>query len=165
MFCPNCGSENPDSNKFCISCGSSLSHQSQPLPGHPMKIQLRCKACGGTLEAPNDRNILSCPFCGAKEMMTENDNVTIQRLKSNTAKDLVFGVMDRVQESKRQKVEEQRRKEEEQKEQTRKMLPWFLVAVAMTLLFVFCMAFCERGEMVSHPTAESQTEAQNGMVL
>lgn len=27
MYCPRCGTENDDSNRFCVNCGSELSHQ------------------------------------------------------------------------------------------------------------------------------------------
>lgn len=150
MFCPNCGAKNPDTSKFCVSCGSSLKIE-EPKPAAPGKIQLRCNACGGTLEAPNDRNVLVCPYCGAKELMTENDNVAIQRLKSNTTKDLVFGVMDRAQEARVRKMEEQRRKEEENRRQLKVLLPVMAGLAILLIVFALIMSQCEGAEKISEP--------------
>src|SRR5450631_1778582 len=37
MFCPRCGSSNPDEGKYCINCGDSLvvNGAARPLPGAP----------------------------------------------------------------------------------------------------------------------------------
>lgn len=123
MFCPNCGSQNPDINKFCVSCGSSLVKSQEQSSNESSRIQLLCKACGGVLNAPNDRNVLMRPYCGAKELIAESDKVSVQRIKSNTVKDLAFGVMDRIEEAKRQKKEEERIREEKRQEEAKKLFP------------------------------------------
>ncbi len=35
MFCPKCGSQNPETGKFCRSCGTDLGNVSSALSGHP----------------------------------------------------------------------------------------------------------------------------------
>lgn len=42
MFCPKCGIQNPDTGKFCRSCGTDLGNVSDVLTG---KLQIE-KACG-----------------------------------------------------------------------------------------------------------------------
>lgn len=32
MFCPNCGSKNPDNARFCLSCGSPMPVEHEPVP-------------------------------------------------------------------------------------------------------------------------------------
>jgi len=34
MFCPKCGTQNPETGKFCRSCGTDLGNVSQALAGH-----------------------------------------------------------------------------------------------------------------------------------
>lgn len=32
MFCPNCGTANPDGARFCLKCGQDLSKEAAPIP-------------------------------------------------------------------------------------------------------------------------------------
>lgn len=48
LICPQCQSENSDANKFCQSCGTSLTNKS-------------CYACGAQVA----HDALNCPKCGA----------------------------------------------------------------------------------------------------
>lgn len=52
LTCPHCQFENPDSNKFCQHCGTSL-------------IEVACSSC----EAAIPTNLEYCPFCGAPSGM------------------------------------------------------------------------------------------------
>lgn len=36
MFCPKCGTQNPETGKFCRSCGTDLGNVSQALSGQPV---------------------------------------------------------------------------------------------------------------------------------
>ena len=39
MFCPNCGTKNPDDGRFCRSCGADLGNVSAALAGKPRKLK------------------------------------------------------------------------------------------------------------------------------
>lgn len=39
MFCPKCGTQNPDNGKFCRNCGTDLSPVSSALSGKPQGFQ------------------------------------------------------------------------------------------------------------------------------
>ena len=52
-----------------------------------------------------DRLILYCAFCGSRELIIESDNVTIQRIKSKTYKDIELEKL-KYEERKEQKQEE-----------------------------------------------------------
>lgn len=109
------------------------------------------------MEVQNGQNVLLCPYCGSKEMLVESDKVSVARIHSGAAKDLVFGVMDRVGESKRQKIEEQRRKEEQQREDAKKAAPFFIAILAVLIIFTIVMAIREdkKKQQVSATSVES----------
>lgn len=46
-------------------------------------ISLKCKDCGGIVEADPSKNVLFCPYCGSKSMIPESDQVRIARIKAN----------------------------------------------------------------------------------
>lgn len=79
--CSNCGTEMAEQTEFCPNCGEKTFQPTQTL-------SLKCKACGGVLTTDEDRLVLSCPFCGSKELISESDNVTIERIKVKATKEL-----------------------------------------------------------------------------
>jgi len=159
MFCPKCGTQNPEGSRFCTACGQDMTtaQNNQQPANEPKKIQLRCKACGGSMEVQNGQNVFLCPYCGSKEMLVESDKVSVARIQSGAAKDLVFGVMDRVGESKRQKIEEQRRKEEQQREDAKKSIPFFIAILAVLIILAIVMSIREdkKKQQVSATSVES----------
>ena len=48
MFCPKCGIQNPESGKFCRSCGTDLGNVSDALSGK-LKIEKGCRNSKGRL--------------------------------------------------------------------------------------------------------------------
>ncbi|MGN0638201.1 MAG: zinc-ribbon domain-containing protein [Huintestinicola sp.] len=52
-YCPECGKENKDSNKFCLKCGA-------PFEEEAKAEELCCPNCGVTIEEADD----FCPECG-----------------------------------------------------------------------------------------------------
>ena len=170
MFCPKCGAQNPDGSRFCTACGQDMTapQENRQPSNEPKKIQLRCKACGGSMEVQNGQNVLLCPYCGSKEMIVESDKVSVARIHSGAAKDLVFGVIDRVEESKRQKIEEQRRKEEQQREDAKKSAPFFIAVLAVLIILAIVMSIREskkKQEASAPDTTASITDVSESQII
>lgn len=47
-------------------------------------VQFHCKSCNSILHISTNSPILQCPCCGSTELILENDNITIERIKSQT---------------------------------------------------------------------------------
>lgn len=41
MYCPKCGEQNDDGNKFCKSCGATLTQESPPSRPEPVPVAVR----------------------------------------------------------------------------------------------------------------------------
>lgn len=54
-------------------------------------VSLKCKECGGVLEVDADREVLSCPYCGSKELFLESDEVKIERIRLKAYTDVELG--------------------------------------------------------------------------
>ena len=83
MKCIKCGVEISDNCKFCPECGAS-----QEISSRFNTYRMKCLNCGGILELEQNRAVLSCPYCGTKELIPENDTVRIERIKANTYRDI-----------------------------------------------------------------------------
>ena len=70
MKCPNCNSIIEDNSLFCSTCGIKITTD-EPTK----KVSLKCESCNGVMTVDSDKSILSCPYCGAKELIIENDSV------------------------------------------------------------------------------------------
>ena len=58
---------------------------------HPdYHIALKCTNCNGTLTTTENSNILFCPYCGSNELILESDAVKIQKIKSETIKEIAL---------------------------------------------------------------------------
>lgn len=99
-----------------------------------------------------------CPYCGSKELIVESDKVSVARIRSGTAKDLVFGVMDRVAESKRQQLEEQRRKEAQDREDAKKILPFVIGFFVFLFILMAIMAIREDNQKQENADQTSTAE-------
>lgn len=85
MFCSKCGRELANDVNFCPSCGKRLAEQSAK------SIHLKCRSCNGIMSVDTERTVLSCPYCGSKEFIIENDEVTIERIRSAAYKEVELG--------------------------------------------------------------------------
>ena len=66
MFCPKCGIQNPDSGKFCRSCGTDLGNVSDVLTGR-LQIDKTCRNSKGkpiTLESAITKLFMGLAFVG-----------------------------------------------------------------------------------------------------
>ena len=52
------------------------------------RIQLRCKDCNGIMTVDENKSVLSCPYCGSKEILLDADAVAVERIKGQTQLDL-----------------------------------------------------------------------------
>ena len=127
MKCEKCGADIDADAKFCPGCGRNII-------SHKERLQLKCNSCGGTMTVDGDRRVLSCPFCGSKELIQESDEVVIQRIKSQTYKDVE---MEKI---KYENAKEQRKLEKEQKEAVDKQYKKFLKGKLSKVLIVALLA-------------------------
>ena len=58
MKCNNCGSENPEGQKFCGDCGKEMAVATTPAADDDS--MRKCSSCGRTLTM--ETNV--CPYCG-----------------------------------------------------------------------------------------------------
>lgn len=99
-------------------------------------VQLKCKHCGGTLTVDDGREVLVCPFCGEKELMVFNDEVEIQRIKSNTEKELEIEKMNRADAKEKEEKAEAKEKELEEKEKNYKKSGLGKITMAMVVISI-----------------------------
>lgn len=81
MQCTKCNASLPEGAEYCLQCGTKV----EKVNG-PKKISLTCSNCNGTLTVDADKEILTCPYCGSKEMLVENDEVKIAKLQVSAKK-------------------------------------------------------------------------------
>ena len=44
-------------------------------------ISLKCEDCLGTMEIDEDREVLTCPYCGSKKIIPISDAVKIEKIR------------------------------------------------------------------------------------
>lgn len=86
MICSKCGTEISGNTKFCPNCGTTISVAAQSKKG----VQLKCSHCNGIMTVDEDRPVISCSYCGSKELILESDEVTIEKIRSSTYKDVAL---------------------------------------------------------------------------
>ncbi len=84
--CPICGKELSQNSKYCPGCGNPV--QKIGNRNQPTTLQCTCKNCGGTMNYDPEQSILLCPFCGAKEIVIEDEDITIARIRSDAYKEI-----------------------------------------------------------------------------
>ena len=50
--------------------------------GESRLISLKCENCQGSLEVDSGKEILFCPYCGSRQLITESDEVKIAQIQS-----------------------------------------------------------------------------------
>lgn len=85
MKCPRCGRSISEQSRYCQECGFQIIGNN---PRYFKTVQLRCKACGATMTIEPEGQQAICSFCGSKELIIEDTEVTVERIKSKTAREL-----------------------------------------------------------------------------
>ena len=129
MKCPNCNRENTDKAKFCNNCGANLS----TLISEPKRIQLKCKACNAVMIVDENKQLLVCPYCGSKELIIDSDAVAVQKIKSNTEKDMFYGKLQ-YEAEKEKRIEEKENLASFKKSKLSKV-----IIVCAIICAIFCM--------------------------
>ncbi len=86
MICSKCGTAISENTKFCPNCGTTVSKASQSNK----RVLLKCSHCNGIMTVEEDRSVISCSYCGSKKLILESDEVTIEKIRSSTYKDVAL---------------------------------------------------------------------------
>lgn len=73
-------------------------------------VSLVCTHCGGTMTIDKDSSVLMCPYCGSTELVHENDNVKIAKIKNDTQKEIELKKLE-LEERERQRKYTEKEKE------------------------------------------------------
>lgn len=95
MKCPNCNGIFNDGTSFCPNCGTRLENETIK------KVSLKCTSCNGVLTVDSDKSVLVCPYCGARELIIENDAVKIEQIRANAQRDIE---MERIRSAENQQI-------------------------------------------------------------
>lgn len=97
-------------------------------------VSLVCAHCGGTMTIDKDSSVLMCPYCGSRELIRENDNVKIAKIKNDTQKEIELKKMEFEERERERKYKE---KEMESEGELLKILMYFFVPmIFIVLMFV-----------------------------
>ena len=133
MKCEKCGADISANTKFCPECGQKVTlYQNKTL-------QLKCKFCGGTMTVDRERTMLSCPFCGSKELIQESDEVVIQRIQSQTYKEVELEKIKFEATKERRKAEQEQKKAADKEYKNFKKGKFSKVLIVVFLICILAM--------------------------
>lgn len=130
MKCEKCGADIIDTAKFCPSCGYKIKKQTRTL---------ECSKCGGLMEIDSDSPVITCPYCGNKELLQESDKVTRQRIRSKTVKNISKDVKDLGI----QYIETKERQKREKQKRDIKLIVGTVILIIIIILFCCIMSIFE----------------------
>ncbi|MCF0229751.1 MAG: zinc ribbon domain-containing protein [Parasporobacterium sp.] len=156
MFCHNCGEKLPDNAGFCPKCGTKL------MPADEVKtVKLRCKNCNAVMEMDADKKELTCQYCGSKEVILESDTVTVEKLRSDTYKEVEKMHTDTYKELEYARMEEAKKQQE--KEETKEKHKSYkkgalskITIIVLILCLIFAVFFIGKGEILAGAIAGIQ---------
>lgn len=102
MDCQKCGFKVNEYDTFCHNCGTRIEKKQSNT------YSLICRNCGGIMDVDKERSLLYCPFCKAKEYINDPDGITIERIKSETYKEVERQKCNRDIEMKKMENEKER---------------------------------------------------------
>ena len=139
MNCPRCGKKVVENAKYCHNCGFQITDDDVR---YFQRVKLRCKECGATMEYEPDGQQAVCSFCGSKELIIEDTEITVERIKSKTARDIRQLDYKQFKEKKELELEklyyEENKKVRENKRDWQEVLKGFFVLGSM-LLAIFLL--------------------------
>lgn len=94
-------------------------------------VSLVCAHCGGTMTIDKDSSVLMCPYCGSKELIRENDNVKIAKIKNDTQKEIEIKKMEYEERERERRYKE---KEMESEGELLKIFMYFFVPIIFIVL-------------------------------
>lgn len=114
------------------------------------KVSLVCNSCGGALSVDEESTVLMCPFCGAKEMLLDSEAVQIEKLRTESYKEIQMAKI-KSDERLKLKEQEQKNKEKEQAEANKfkKRFSSKLLIVGFALCALFSPLFFVDSYVVS----------------
>lgn len=77
-------------------------------------VSLVCAHCGGTMTVDKDSSILKCPYCGSAELIRENDNVKIAKIKNDTQKEIEIKKMEYEDRERERRYKERRNESDDE---------------------------------------------------
>ena len=152
MYCGSCGKPIVAGVKFCPECGARTDMAPQkaisvsapvqpPVQNHVSvsgTIQLRCKACGGIMTVQDNNRVLSCPYCGSHELLLESDDVTMQRIKSTTQKEIA---LEKLRQQEKQQLREIELQEKAATEAKADKFKKGKLSKFSVIFFILCLIF------------------------
>ncbi len=147
MFCTNCGFNADTNQNFCPVCGKRLmtgpevnarmqgrmaeyKHASSIVP-----LDLTCDRCGARIEYDSESNTTKCPHCGKEGIYVDSERVTIEKIRSQTKKDLQTEQLNYLTEKELRK-EERRTKESFKKGFGRVIMVFGIIALTCGAAFM-----------------------------
>ena len=98
-------------------------------------ITMICEACNGRLEVDENRRVIFCPYCGAKKMIIESDDVKKEQIKYDAYRDVSLGSLEIERQTKLDAINAQERKEK--RDNRNSAIIFALMALASILCFIF----------------------------
>ena len=81
MNCPVCGAKQTSKKrKTCSECGAPLI-TSQKI-NESTTLDMTCPNCNGQMDYSEDKSMLVCPYCDTKIMLTESDEVKLEKIRN-----------------------------------------------------------------------------------
>ncbi len=100
-------------------------------------ISLKCEGCLGTMEVDENREIISCPYCGSKKMIPMSDSVRIEKIRSEKSAKTINAISNGITSVMDKSMEIQERN----MELTKKYLPmYFAIIILMIGLIIFMLS-------------------------
>ncbi|MDD6482357.1 MAG: hypothetical protein PUF65_08875 [Lachnospiraceae bacterium] len=128
MFCNNCGAKIPNETEICPECGQKC----KEVSGMRI-IRLKCKNCNGIMEVDENTQEVICPYCGTKEKILDSDAVAVEKIKSNTSKEVEFAKMA----NEKEKEARKEKRDEQEAYRKGKLCKITVIATFICLLFMF----------------------------